>query len=152
MYCEKCNRSNPEGAAFCRYCGSKLKTSEGTRPVVTVSPERGQDSRGGVQYVQTQPQYSAQNSNYGYAPMRGVREEDLPTEYKPIRAWGYFGYMLLFSIPIVGFIFLIVFVVSAQNVNLKYFARSYFCSLVIILIVVLIATVLVGGDLLYYLY
>jgi len=150
MYCGNCNSNNPEGAAFCRYCGAKLKTSEGTRPVVTVSPDQGQDSRGGAQYAQTTPQYSAQNGNYGYAPMRGIREEDLPAEYKPIHAWGYFGYMLLFSIPIVGFIFLIVFAVSAQNVNLKYFARSYFCIYVIALIVVLIAAASVGG--LYYLF
>ena len=30
-------------------------------------------------------------------------------ELKPITMWGYFGYQLLFSIPLVGFILLIVF-------------------------------------------
>ena len=34
---------------------------------------------------------------------------NLPPEYRPISMWGYFGYEILFSIPIVGFILLLVF-------------------------------------------
>ena len=60
---------------------------------------------------------------------------NVPLEYEPISMWGYFGYELLFSIPCIGFIFLIVYAVSARNVNLKNFARSYFCYLIIVLIV-----------------
>ena len=60
---------------------------------------------------------------------------NVPAEYAPISMWGYFGYELLFSIPCIGFIFLIVYAISAKNVNLKNFARSYFCYLIIVLIV-----------------
>ena len=60
---------------------------------------------------------------------------NIPPEYTPISMWGYFGYELLFSIPCVGFILLIVFDISAINVNLKNFARSYFCFLIILLII-----------------
>lgn len=59
----------------------------------------------------------------------------IPAEYTPISMWGYFGYEILFSIPIVGFIILIIYAISAKNVNLKNFARSYFCYLIIMLIV-----------------
>ena len=59
----------------------------------------------------------------------------IPSEYTPISMWGYFGYELLFSIPCIGLIFLIVFAVSAKNVNLKNFARSYFCYLIIMMII-----------------
>lgn len=38
-----------------------------------------------------------------------MNNTNIPNEYKPISAWGYFGYNILFSIPIIGFIFLIVF-------------------------------------------
>jgi len=59
-------------------------------------------------------------------------ENQLPEEYKPISMWGYFGYELLFSIPCVGFILLIVFSFGGtKNVNVKNFARSYFCFLII---------------------
>jgi hypothetical protein len=54
---------------------------------------------------------------------------------KPIGAWGYFGWSLLFSVPIVGFILLIVFSVGGtDNLNLRNFARSYWCSLLVALI------------------
>ncbi|MCR5687252.1 MAG: hypothetical protein K6G58_04460 [Lachnospiraceae bacterium] len=64
---------------------------------------------------------------------------NIPEEYTPISMWGYFGYELLFSIPCIGFIFLIVYALSAKNVNLKNFARSYFCYLIIVLIVCAVA-------------
>lgn len=61
---------------------------------------------------------------------------NIPDEYKPISAWGYFGYQLLFSIPCVGFILLCVFALGGtKNINLKNFARSYFCLLLLGLII-----------------
>lgn len=69
---------------------------------------------------------------------------NIPEEYKPISAWGYFGYELLFSIPCVGFIILCVFALGGtKNVNLKNFARSYFCLL--ILVVIIVALLLLFG-------
>lgn len=57
---------------------------------------------------------------------------NIPSEYKPIGPWGYLGYQILFSIPLVGFICALVFAVGAtQNVNVRNFARSYFCGLLI---------------------
>ena len=56
----------------------------------------------------------------------------IPDEYKPITMWGYFGYELLFSIPCVGFIILLVFAFGGnKNINVKNFARSYFCYMII---------------------
>ena len=67
--------------------------------------------------------------------------QNIPSEYKPISMWGYFGYEILFSIPIIGFICLIIFSFVPSNKNVKNFARSYFCLLIIfiVLTVVLIA-------------
>ena len=61
--------------------------------------------------------------------------------------WGYFGYELLFSIPCIGLIVLIVLAVSAKNVNVKNFARSYFCFLIILGILVGIAVATGAGAL-----
>lgn len=55
----------------------------------------------------------------------------LPPKYRPLNAWEYFGYTLLFSIPIVGFICMIVFAFNDSNINRRSFARSFFCSLLI---------------------
>ena len=70
---------------------------------------------------------------------------NLPPEYRPISMWGYFGYEILFSIPIVGFILLLVFSFGGtKNVNLRNFARSYFCVTIIVLVVVLIIAAMGG--------
>ena len=59
--------------------------------------------------------------------------------------WGYFGYQLLFAIPIVGFICLIVFSLSNSNINRRNYARSYFCIVIIALVVGLVVFLAGGG-------
>ncbi len=77
---------------------------------------------------------------------RDFMTQTIPKEYKPISAWGYFGYQLLFGIPIVGFIFLLVFALGGtENVNLKNFSRSYFCAFLIGLIIFVVTLAIVGG-------
>ena len=62
----------------------------------------------------------------------------VPHEYQPISMWGYFGYSILFAIPILGLILAIVWSFGAANVNLRNFARSRFCLLIIGLIITVI--------------
>lgn len=59
-------------------------------------------------------------------------EQQLDPAYRPLSAWGYFGLKILFAIPIVGFVFLIVFSFSRGNINRRSFARSYWCVYIII--------------------
>ena len=68
---------------------------------------------------------------------------NVPEEYKPISAWGYIGYEILFSIPIVGLIAILIYSFGGNNnINLKNFAKSFlyvyiiiiaFCLLVVLL-------------------
>lgn len=81
-----------------------------------------------------QPQY--QQAPYQQAP---YQQFDPRFDYTPITMWGYFGYQILFSIPIVGFICVLIFAFSAHNINLRNFARSYFCFLIIVLVILGIA-------------
>ncbi len=67
---------------------------------------------------------------------------NVPDKYQPISMWGYFGYELLFSIPVIGLIILIVLAIGGGgNVNVKNFARSKFCVFIIYGIVLLILSV-----------
>lgn len=69
-------------------------------------------------------------------------------DYTPISMWGYFGYEILFSIPLVGFILLLVFSFGGtRNINVRNFARSYFCFLIlaVIIIIALAVTGVAGG-------
>lgn len=60
----------------------------------------------------------------------------------PLSPWTYFWLQILFSIPVIGFIFLIIYSISSANINRRNFARSYFCFIIIVGIIVgiLIAT------------
>ncbi len=49
-------------------------------------------------------------------------------KYRPLSPWAYFGYSLLFSIPLIGFIFLIIFSFNSRNINRRNYARSFFCA------------------------
>ena len=86
-----------------------------------------------------QPQY--QQPQYQQAPYQQApyQQFDPRFDYTPITMWGYFGYEILFAIPIVGFICLLIFSFSANNINLRNFARSYFCFLIIVLVILGIA-------------
>jgi len=69
----------------------------------------------------------------------------LPEEYRPLSPWAYFGYQLLFAVPLIGLIFLIIFSFSNKNINRRNFARSHFCGYVLLLIIVAILAALGVG-------
>ena len=59
---------------------------------------------------------------------------------RPISAWGYVGYSILFCLPLIGIILIIVFSLSESNINRRNYARSYLCWLLIgVIITVLIS-------------
>ena len=64
--------------------------------------------------------------------------DNLDSKYTPISMWGYFGYNILFGLPIIGFIILIVFALGHHNVNVKNYARSFFCGFILVIILSLI--------------
>ena len=70
---------------------------------------------------------------------------DVPSSLKPISTWGYFGYEMLFFIPFIGLVVAIIFALGGtSNVNLRNFARSRFCMLLVLLVILGIAF-LFGG-------
>ena len=75
---------------------------------------------------------------------------NLPSQYRPIGAWGYFGYTILFSIPVIGFICLIIFALSSSNINRRSFARSYFCAFLIIAILTVVVFAVAGSIIMQY--
>ena len=55
-------------------------------------------------------------------------------ENKPISAWGYIGYDFVFAIPVIGIIIALILALGATNRNVKNFARSQFCFILILVI------------------
>ena len=65
-------------------------------------------------------------------------QQQLPPQYRPLGAWAYFGYSLLFSVPVVGVICLIIFSISGSNINRRNYARSFWCVYVLAAIVAVV--------------
>lgn len=82
--------------------------------------------------------------------MKAQNVNNIPSEYKPIGMWGYFGYNILFMLPVIGWIMLVSFAVGGtSNKNLKNYARSYFCTAIIVIILAVIVIGGAGGMLLF---
>lgn len=94
---------------------------------------------------QTQVQTQAQTQNQSQNQSQGEPQFVIPEKYRPISAWGYFGYSLLFWLPIAGFILLIVFSFDNSNINRRNYARSYFCALLLVVIIVVVFIALGAG-------
>ena len=73
------------------------------------------------------------NSNYTYK-----NDPSIPPYYRPLSPWAYFGYNILFAIPLIGLIFLIIFSFDNSNINRKNYARSFFIVWLLVIIVIAI--------------
>ena len=131
MNCPNCNAVLNPDDKFCTVCG---------QPVVQDNPENAPETAAEtpVVPVQQEPVTYAQPPVYN-APVS--QQTDSP-KYKLLSPWAYVGYNLLFAIPVIGFILLLVFCFSDGNLNRRNYARSFFCSLVIGLIIFILALVL----------
>lgn len=76
---------------------------------------------------------AAEAASAPVAPVqKPITKEDLPAQFRVLSPWAYFGLQILYSIPIVGFIFLMIHTFSSGNLNRRSFARSYWCGLLIV--------------------
>lgn len=167
MKCPNCGSES--GGRFCKRCGAPLPQDTQNPNTCNNFSENYPSSRYNDQNQQqnywqqqgprTQQNYQQshqwKNQRQDYQQQDYQRQDyqrqspqeshGIPPEYKPISMWGYFGYELLFSIPCVGLILLLVFSFGGtQNVNLKNFARSYFCLLIIAVVLILILAGIFG--------
>ena len=132
MNCPNCGAPNDPNTKFCSTCGTRIDT-----PPVAPAPAPA-------------PNPTIVNvPNPGYVPAAAA----IPPQYRPLSPWAYFGYALLFVIPLVGLIVNLVFCFSDENINRRNFARATWCGLLISIIIgVIVAVILVatGASLSYY--
>lgn len=127
---------------FCAECGRKL--NPGQRICPSCGHNNDIDMRGNAERnpVRNENFYTGGNQFSGIP----IKNYNPYMDYTPIGMWGYFGYTILFALPMLGWIFAIIFSVGAtKNINLRNFARSYFCIYIIAVGVVLMLLLIIGG-------
>ena len=56
---------------------------------------------------------------------------NLAPEYRPLGAWEYFGYSVLYCIPIVGLVFAFIYAFNNDNIHRKNHALAFLYALAI---------------------
>jgi drug/metabolite transporter (DMT)-like permease len=113
MNCPNCNAPLAENEQFCTACGTQLTVNAPAAPVVPAPP----------------------------VP-KPMTKEDLPSQFRVLSPWAYFGLQILYGIPVVGFIFLLIHTFSSANLNRRSFARSYWCGLILVAVVAIVVAVI----------
>lgn len=73
--------------------------------------------------------------------MEQLNGVNIPEEYRPISAWGFVGWSLLFNLPLAGIILVIVFACGASpRKNLTNYARSYLLMMLLVFIITFVIT------------
>lgn len=161
MFCPKCGAQIEDNARFCGHCGAKIVpvAEEQTAvpaepqpepiPVYTPAPEpQPQPQPAQTYYANAQPQgYANQGYNYNsqsYASPGPLTLQDIPSEYRPIGPWKFFWLQILYTIPIVGFIFIIINSIRRDNYCKRNHARSYLFMIIISAAVSLFVSILMG--------
>ena len=111
---------------------------------VSAAPGAPQNSgyAGGAAFV---PPVAPAGANFTYqnAPQAVDQRPPKGSPYEPISAWGYFGISLLMAVPIIGFIFTVVWACGGcTKINKRNYARSILLALLIGLLLSIVLVVL----------
>lgn len=156
MKCMSCGADLPDGINFCTSCGAKvvpLSPPPMPQPEPVSAPSYAPPPQPQQVYDPNQmyqnPTYTnitpEMQNNMPYPQQSPIITE----ESRPISAWGYIGYLILFNIPVIGIIMVFIFSFFAKsNVNLKNYARSHliifvFNAIIITLLVLWIVNVVI---------
>ena len=160
MICGNCGAENRESASYCRKCGTKLTREEVIKVGIDTASDTTENdtedevitigARHGSGYHQACGANSGPGSQEGCGQYSGGMPGgnmngmygSIPANLRPLSAWAYFGYSLLFALPVAGLIMMIIFALDDSNINRRNYARSMFCSMIVAaaLIAVLFAT------------
>ncbi len=140
-FCTNCGKEIADGIAFCTECGTPAPAEKPKLPDEK-TPENPPSAGGDApmwkppeatptqQPYQPQPQQTYQQPVYAPpAVMQDVKPKG--GRYGVVGTGAFFGLMLLFAIPVVGWIACIVMAFASKNENIKHFARAMLIWLLI---------------------
>lgn len=145
--CKHCGALLSEKAKFCFECGTLIagNKQDEDKPVIAslkdgeVSESKTDTSIKNDQLMNTPS--VLKNDPY-------VTPPPSDSKYAYMSIWGYVGMMILFSLPVIGFILAIIWACASKNINRRNYARAVLVLLAITIILSVVISV-VGFLLLY---
>ena len=167
MVCSNCGNEIREGQHFCTNCGTPVAVKAGepedtneTVTTQTAAAEAETEAKAETEIkAEVGAETGAETNNHAAAATPEVCAAystekspaaivaSIPKEYKPMSIWKFFGFEVLFSIPIVGVIASLIFSLDvSKNVNLTNFARAKFLWTVLetIMFMLAVAVMMLG--------
>lgn len=120
-FCENCGKELTDNMMFCAECGTKVNVAPQPKPA-----QKPQPTSEPKPTQKTQPVVNVDKTN------------------KAVGVGAYFGLIVLYAIPIVGFIACIIMAFAPKNKNIKNFARAMLIWLAIGLVIGVISIAVVS--------
>ncbi len=133
-FCTECGKEIAAGVAFCTECGTKTPADPVTATAETVTEVKETKVETPVIHTPPEQSYQVQQNYQQPAPTVNVPPAPDPTN-KVVSTGAYFGLMLLFSLPIIGFFASIIMAFVPKNKNLKNYARAILIWTIIALVI-----------------
>lgn len=164
MICKNCSAQIPDGSKFCTVCGHKIVVE----PFVAPKPQQPPQTEPTqvppqAQHMQTQHTQVPSQAPYtqippqvqqGQVPPYNLNDAQQQTVSKnpaldaPLTVLDFFLMSLLSFIPIIGFIFLLIWAFSGNtNINRKNYARAALIWILVSIGLVILLSIIGGGIL-----
>ncbi len=124
-FCTNCGKEISDGIAFCTECGTPAPAEKPKS-----QDEKTPEAPPPQQTYQLQPQQTYQQPVY--APP-AVMQDAKPKggRHGVVGTGAFFGLMLLFSIPVIGWIACIIMAFAPKNENIKHYAKAMLIWIII---------------------
>ena len=135
MFCAKCGKENPEGTRFCGSCGVEFGSSNPTPQPVGQAANQPKPTPQTSDPAQNNEASTNQIPNNQSQTTQKKDTEPKPKndgKYAVMSVGEYFGAMLIMAIPVIGWIFAIVWALGGtKKVNKANLARATLINIVI---------------------
>ena len=154
MICKNCSAQIPDGSKFCTACGHKIVVE----PFVALKPQQPPQTSPQAQSTQVPPQapYTQipPQVQQGHVPpynLNGTQQQTVSKNTAldaPLTVLDFFLMSLLSFVPIIGFIFLLIWAFSGNaNINRKNYARAALIWILVSIGLVILLSIIGGGIL-----
>ena len=150
MICKNCSAQIPDGSKFCTVCGHKIVVE----PFVAPKPQQPPQTEPTqvppqAPYTQIPPQ--VQQGHLSPYNLNGTQQQTVSKNTAldaPLTVLDFFLMSLLSFVPIIGFIFLLIWAFSGNaNINRKNYARAALIWILVSIGLVILLSIIGGGIL-----